>query len=102
MLGTVLLCVFEVRALGDELRTARSFLLGNFVLGFERASRRAGFLVSTEVHGFPDDYLHDLPAQFGAVTVEDVQRVAQKHLFPDKCCLSVAGPISRREAAALL
>jgi len=86
----------------EELETARSYLLGSFVLGFERAGRRAAFLVSAEVSGLPDDELERIPRAFAAVTAEDVRRVARAHLFPDACCLSVAGPVTKAAARALL
>ncbi len=86
----------------EELETAKSYLLGSFVLGFERASRRAAFLVAAEVQGLPDDELERLPRLFAAVTDEDVQRVARAHLFPDAACLSVAGPVRRGDLRSLL
>lgn len=85
----------------EELETARSYLLGSFVLGFERASRRAGFLVTSEVVGLPEDELLKLPQAFADVTVEDIQRVAREHLHPDRCCLSVAGPVTKKDVRAL-
>ena len=86
----------------EELETARSYLLGSFVLGFERAGRRAAFLVSSEVSGLPADELERIPRAFAAVTAEDVRRVAREHLYPDACCLSVSGPVTKAEARALL
>ena len=86
----------------QELETARDYLLGSFVLGFERAGRRAGFLVAAEVQGLPEDELVRLPRAFAAVTVEDVQRVARAHLYPDACCLSVAGPVTRAQVRGML
>lgn len=90
-------------AVGDEeLRVARDFVVGSFALGFERASRRAAFLVASELHALPDDVLETLPKEIAAVTAEDVQRVANKHLYPDKCCLSVAGPVRKQDLRGLL
>jgi len=86
----------------EELETAKSYLLGSFVLGFERASRRAAYMISAEVHEFPADNLESLPRLFAAVTAEDVQRVAAHHLFPEACCLSVAGPIKAKAVKAML
>ncbi len=86
----------------DELDVARDYLLGSFPREFERAARRAGYLVTAEVFGLSDDHLRELPQAFAAVTPEDVQRVARRHLFPDACCLSIAGPISAKEAREVL
>ena len=60
--------------------------------GFERAARRAQYLVSAEIHGFPSDHLERLPAEFAAVTVEDVLRAAGAHLHPDAGAIAVSGP----------
>lgn len=86
----------------EELELAKSYLLGSFVLGFERATRRTSYLIASEVYGLPDDELEQLPRAFAAVSAEDVQRVARAHLFPDACCLAAAGPVSREELRALL
>jgi zinc protease len=98
----------EMRLMQDErvgareLDMAKSYLTGSFCMGFERASRRAGYLVSSEVFGLPADNLERLPREFAAVTARDVQRVAREHLWPDACCLAASGPISSRELSGLL
>src|SRR5262249_55427194 len=51
-----------------ELDVAKSYLLGSFPLGFERAARRASYVVSAELHGFPEDHLDRLLGEFSAVT----------------------------------
>lgn len=93
----------EMRRMQDEpvgqaeLDVAKSYLTGSFGLGFERSGRRAGFLISQYRFGLPDDHLTSLPARFAAVTADDVQAAAQRHLFPDACCLSAGGPLSERD-----
>jgi zinc protease len=84
----------------EELDVAKSYLLGSFPLGFERAARRASYLVSAELHGFPEDHLEKLLADFAAVTAADVQRVARAHLFPEESCIAAAGPVRRSELLA--
>jgi len=83
----------------EELELAKSYLLGSFPLGFERASQRASYLVSAELHGFPEDHLDRLLAQFAAVRAEDVRRAARAHLFPDASCLVAAGPVKVSDVA---
>lgn len=93
----------EVRRMQDELvpeeelRIAKDYLVGSFSMGFERAGRRAGYLVSAEVHDLPADNLERLPRLFEAVTPEEIRRVARAHLFPDRCALSAAGPVKLAE-----
>jgi len=86
----------------EELETAKSYLIGSFPLGFERASRRASYLVSQELYGFPPDNLDRLLAEFGAVSAADVQRVAREHLHPESSCLAAAGPVKRALLQQLL
>ncbi len=81
----------------DELGVAKDFLIGSFPLGFERASRRASYMTSAEVHHFPADNLVRLLAQFAAVTREDVRRVAQKHLHPEASFVAASGPLKKRD-----
>jgi zinc protease len=79
----------------EELELAKSYLIGSFPLGFERAARRASYLVSSELHSFPPDNLERLLNAFAAVSATDVQRAARKHLFPDASCLVASGPMTR-------
>ena len=76
----------------DELRTAKDYLVGSFALSFQRASRRAGYMLSAERYGLPPDNLERLPRLFAAVTPADVRRVARAHLFPARACIATAGP----------
>ena len=44
----------------DELEVAKDYLLGAFPLGFQRASRRAGYMIAAHLHEFPPDNLQRL------------------------------------------
>lgn len=84
---------------GDaELATAKDYVVGSFALSFQRAARRASYMVTAERFGLSDDYLERAPRIYAAVTPADVQRVARTHLHPDACSIAAAGPIT---AAAL-
>ncbi|HEX6883876.1 MAG TPA: pitrilysin family protein [Planctomycetota bacterium] len=86
----------------EELELARSYLLGSFVIGFERAARRVQTIVAAERNRLPDDHLEQLVRAVGAVTSEDLRRVAQAHLFPRHACLVVAGPVKKAVVGRLL
>ncbi len=92
----------EERVGAEELAVARDFVVGSFALGFERASRRASFLVASELFGLADDVLETLPREIARVTAADIQRVAQTHLYPERCCLSVAGPVRKQGLRELI
>lgn len=86
----------------EELEVAKSYLVGSFPRGFERASRRAGYMISAELHGFPPDYLRRLQEAFVAISADDVRAAAGRHLHPDACCLAGAGPIRAAELKRVL
>jgi zinc protease len=83
----------------DELRTAVDYVVGSFAMSFQRSSRRANYLISVQRHGLPDDNLERLQRDFAAVTVDDVRRVAQRHLLPDQSAVCAGGPVKARELA---
>jgi zinc protease len=86
----------------EELRVAQDYLVGSFVLSFQRASRRSNYMISAERHNLPADNLVSLPREFAAVTREDLRRVARAHIHPDVCCVVAAGPIKEAELAKAL
>ncbi len=86
----------------EELELVRSYLLGSFALGFERATRRVQYMVSAERNGFPRHHLRELIESFTRITAEDVRRVARDHLHPRRSSLVAAGPVSAREIGRLL
>ena len=98
----------EMRRIQDEpvgereLQLAKDYLVGAFVLSFQRASRRANYMISAERLELPEDNLTRLPRLFAAIGPEDVQRAARKHLHADACCLSAAGPIDESSLKAAL
>jgi zinc protease len=95
--------VAEMRRIQDEpvdtaeLSIAKDYVVGSFALSFQRAVRRAGYMISAERYQLPSDHLEQAPRQFAAVTPDDVQRVARKHLHPRECCVAAAGPLAADE-----
>lgn len=93
----------EMRRIQDEtvrkaeLDLARDYLVGSFPLGFERASQRASYLISAEIHGHDEYHLNRLPQTFSSVTAKMVRDAAREHLRPNQCCLSASGPVTKRE-----
>jgi zinc protease len=86
----------------EELELAKSYLIGSFPLGFERAARRASYMVSAEVHGLPPDNLERMLRHFASVTPADIRRVAREHLHPEASCVAAAGPVQRAELLSML
>jgi zinc protease len=76
----------------EELADAQDFLTGTLPLRLETNDGVTDALVGMELYGLGLDFLHRYPALIRAVTREDVQAVAQKHLDTDNYALAIAGP----------
>jgi zinc protease len=70
-----------------ELASARKYLIGSFPLKLDRQSSIASFILQVELYGLGLDYADRYPKLIGAVTKDDIQRVAQKYLHPDALVL---------------
>jgi len=65
--------------------------LGNFVLKMEKPATIANQAYDIYVNHLPEDYYETFLQKIEAVTVDDIQQVAQKYLHPDKARIIVAG-----------
>jgi len=89
----------EIRRLRDEapsaaeVADARDYLLGSAAFRFTTSGQVAEQLVQVERFGLGLTYLDEFRRQVAAVTPEDVQSVARRHLRPDAMILTAAGPI---------
>jgi len=81
-----------------ELSDAKAFLTGSFPMRIETSRRIAGFLVAVEYYGLGIDYIDKYPVYVNSVTKEDVLRVAEKYLDPEKFILVV---VANQEKAGL-
>ena len=74
----------------EELERAKSYVIGNYRIDHETTARRAWYLGWYETLGVGSQMDARYPELIQAVTVEDIQRVAQKYL--QNYVLSVLGP----------
>jgi zinc protease len=77
----------------QELADAKTYLVGSRLLQFATSGGIAGQLLSIERYGLGFGYLDDFRKAVDAVTAEDVQAVARKHIHPERMTLVAAGPI---------
>jgi zinc protease len=77
----------------EELETAKNFLIEVFPRNFSTAAQIAGIFAQDEFTKRAPDYWTSYRDRVRAVTADDVQRVAQKYLQPDKLVVLVVGNI---------
>jgi zinc protease len=81
-----------------ELRIARESIKSQLADVFDSADSTAATFAFSDLDGRPDDYWTSWTAKTDAVTVQDVQRVAQKYLHPDQLRILVVGKLDEAMA----
>lgn len=75
----------------EELKNAQSYLIGSLPLGLSSTSAIAGAVLSLQVDDYPMDHYDRYPDLIAAITQDDIKRVAQRLLDPDKMLAVVVG-----------
>lgn len=79
----------------EELRLAKDSFLNSFVFSFSNSAQIAGRQAALDYYGFPPDYLERFRDAIVAVTREDIQTVARKHLKPGALIILAVGRSDR-------
>jgi zinc protease len=74
-----------------EVEDARRYLLGGFVFGFETADQTADQIVQMQRLGLGFEHPAEFVRRIEAVTVDDVQAAARRHIFPDRMITVTVG-----------
>ena len=74
-----------------ELEDAKSYLTGAYPLGFDSNSKIAGQMMGVRQEELGLDYFATRNDMVEAVTIEDIQRVADKYLQPENFTFIVVG-----------
>jgi zinc protease len=77
-----------------ELDDTKSYLMGVFPATVQTAADIASRLLDMELYGLPDDYFDRYRETIAAVTREDITRVANKYLDPDRILIVIVGSVS--------
>ena len=74
-----------------EIGDAKSYLTGVFPIRLETQEGLTDQLVQIKMLNLPDDYLERYRDRVQAVTVDDIQRIAQKYVKPEEAALILVG-----------
>ena len=75
----------------EEMEWAKSTLINQFIFSFVSSASLVSQKMQLFYDGQPEDYLEKYPQRLGAVTLEDLDRAAEKHLHPESALLVVVG-----------
>ncbi|MGI0494825.1 M16 family metallopeptidase [Alkalinema pantanalense CENA528] len=75
----------------EELQRAKDSVLNSFIFNFQDPAQTLSRLLRYEYFGYPKDYIFQYRQGVEATTIQDVQRVAQTHLQPDRLVTMVVG-----------
>jgi predicted Zn-dependent peptidase len=79
----------------DELENAKRAIVGSFALSLESPQALLGNIVTQKLYNLPADYWDTYPQKVDAITVADVQRVAQKYIDKDHLQVVAVGDASK-------
>lgn len=82
----------------SELDYSQQSLVRRFPSAFETVGQIAGQLANLVIHDLPDSYFNDYIRNIFAVSLENVNRAAQKHLEAEKMMIVVVGDREKIEA----
>jgi zinc protease len=74
-----------------ELEYNKQSLIRRFPAGFETVGQISAQLANLVVYGLPDSYFNEYIRKINAVTLDDINRVANKYLKPDKMAILIVG-----------
>jgi zinc protease len=74
-----------------ELEYNKQSLIRAYPRGFETVGQISNQLSNLVIYDLPDSYFNEFISKINAVTLEDVNRVANKYLTPDKMAIVIVG-----------
>ena len=89
--------MYEIRRMIHEpvdsasLSMTKSYMTGSFARSLESPGTVARFALNIERYNLPEDYYATYLEKLNAITIEDIQRVAQKYLKPDQIFITCVG-----------
>jgi predicted Zn-dependent peptidase len=74
-----------------ELDDVKNYLMGVFPATVQSAGDIAGRLLDMELYGLPDDYFDRYRENIAAITKDEIARVAEKYIDPDRLLIVIVG-----------
>ncbi|HJQ34954.1 MAG TPA: pitrilysin family protein, partial [Pyrinomonadaceae bacterium] len=87
----------EIPVTPQELEYAKQAIIRGFPRTFETPSQIADRLETVVTYGLPDTYFNSYIERVQAVTLEDVNRVANQYLRPDRMAVVIVGDRAKIE-----
>lgn len=81
----------------EEIRKAKEYTKGRLVLGLEDTENVADFFGEQELLEGKITPLSEILEKIDGVTIEDIQRVAQEFITPERLSLAIVGPYEDSE-----
>jgi zinc protease len=81
----------------EELQNMIKYMTGTFAYSLQNPQTIARFAINKERYNLPDDYYVNYLKNLAAVTVDDVQAMANKYIQPEKMTILVVG--NKKEVA---
>ncbi|AMC12221.1 peptidase M16 [Lutibacter profundi] len=75
----------------EELKNAKAAYIGSFVRNVEKPETVASYALNIKINNLPEDFYELYLTKINAVTVEDIQRVAQKYFSADNARIIIVG-----------
>ena len=75
----------------EELENAKAEYVGSFVMALERPQTIASYALNIETEGLPKDFYKTYLERINAITIEDVQKAAQKYIDVNNARVVITG-----------
>jgi predicted Zn-dependent peptidase len=81
----------DTKVTDEELKNAKAAYIGSFVMALENPSTVASYALNIVTKKLPENFYETYLQKINAVTVDDVQRVAQKYFSTDNARIVIIG-----------
>lgn len=78
-----------------ELHKAKGYLAGQFAIGLQTPEALAAQLADIAFYGLPNDYLATYLPKIEAVSLTDINRIAQTYFPPEQLSLALVAPYAK-------